>query len=387
MALRTRRALWVLAIFLSLAIAWQIGCIRQQTDIRVSLAPLLEPVDQFTQIGEGLYQGSMSTVSLSAASGYAGPIQTAVAVTPAGNILQVRILKQTETPAFFRKLRVDALLDALKGKPCNDPFVIGQDIQAVTGATISLEGLTNSMRQACYRAARQAQMPTPDVPSPKIRLGAPEGVLALLYVVGLLAYLPSRKLGKPLRVLGLILGFVLLGCWLNRPLALVQINTLLLGTWPLWRTHLYWYLLVGGILLPVLLTGRSVYCSHICPLAAVQECLRSLSGKRIAIGDRVMRWLRRAQRGLVWLAVICALSLRNPSLITYEVTGTLFGLTGAFWQFILLAVVLIASLFIARPWCNVLCPIRAVADTLRLAKKCFIRDRNDEQSEECINHH
>jgi NosR/NirI family transcriptional regulator, nitrous oxide reductase regulator len=375
MAIGARRALWVIAIFLSLAVAWQIGWVRQQTDLKTSLASLLDPADEIIQIGEGLYQGViqngketrlLSTVSLGTASGYAGPIQTAVAVNADGAIQKIAILRQTETLVFFRKLRVDALLDTLKGKVCTDPFAIGQDIQAVTGATISLEGLTDSIRQACYQAARQAQMPTPDIPFTKIRLGAPEGVLILLYVVGFLAYLPSQKLSKPLRTLGLILGFVLLGCWLNRPLSLVQINTFLLGTWPLWRTHLYWYLLVGGILLPVLLTGRSVYCSHICPLAAVQESLGALSGKRIVIPNKVNRWLHRGQRMLVWSAVVCALTLRNPSLITYEVTGTLFGLTGAFWQFGLLAVVLITSLFVARPWCNVLCPIRAVVDYLRL---------------------
>ena len=72
------------------------------------------------------------------------------------------------------------------------------------------------------------------------------------------------------------------------------------------------------------------------------------------------------------LAVMIALILRHPTRVQYEVTGSLFSLTGAYWQFLLLATVLITALFVVRPWCNVLCPIRPVGDTLRLARRCII---------------
>ena len=53
----------------------------------------------------------------------------------------------------------------------------------------------------------------------------------------------------------------------------------------------------------------------------------------------------------------------------YEVYGTLFALVGTHLQFGLLAFVLIASLFVPRPWCRYLCPIRAVTDYLKLPRK------------------
>jgi polyferredoxin len=78
--------------------------------------------------------------------------------------------------------------------------------------------------------------------------------------------------------------------------------------------------------------------------------------------------LRWTQRFLAWAVILAALLFRNPGHFTYEVFGTFFTLTGAVLQFALLGVVLIASLFLLRPWCNFLCPIRATSDYIRMLR-------------------
>jgi NosR/NirI family nitrous oxide reductase transcriptional regulator len=65
------------------------------------------------------------------------------------------------------------------------------------------------------------------------------------------------------------------------------------------------------------------------------------------------------------LAILLALFYRNPGLSSYEIFGTLFDFIGSTWQFALLGIILVASLFIRRPWCNYLCPIRPVMNLYR----------------------
>ena len=385
MALRSRDVLGSIGIAVCLILAWSMGQRADRGDVQSSLQVVLSSADEFVPINGHLYEGvvqagqtshAVGLVSLGSAPGYAGPIQTVVSWSSDLKIERILVSKQTETKAFYRKLRIKSLVETWQGKACTDPFQVGQDVQAVTGATVSLEGLSESVRQACRRVADHAGMPVPELTRPPVRLGMPEAVLALLYGVGFLAYLPGLRTCRVLRWVGLTVGLLVLGCWLNRPVSLVQINAMLLGYWPLWRTHLYWYLLIGGIVLPVLLTGRSVYCSHACPMGAVQEGLNFASGKRFSLSRRVTVWLRWFQRGLTFGVVIVALVSRNPGVVQYEVTGTLFGLTGPMWQFALLALVLIGSLFWVRPWCLIFCPIRAVLDALRMVRRSMLGPRN-----------
>ncbi|MCP4452075.1 MAG: 4Fe-4S binding protein [Planctomycetes bacterium] len=378
MEVRVREGFACAGLALGLILAGAIGFMGDREDVQLFLRTAMTSADQFVAINDHLYQGQVQEggqaqpvglVSLGIAPGYAGPIKTAVAWTSDLSIHRVVVARQTETKAFYRKLRITSLLETWRGKACTDPFQIGQDIEAVTGATVSLQGLSESVRQACQTTAIHAGIPVVESKRPPVRLGFPEAVLALLYGVGCLAYLPGLRARRTLRWLGLTVGLLGLGFWLNRPVSLVQINTMLLGHWPLWRTHLYWYLLIGGVLLPTLLTGRSIYCSHACPMAAVQAGLSFVGGKRFSISPRITVWLRGFQRVLTLGVVIVALIFRNPVLAQYEITGTLFGLTGTWWQFSLLALVLIASLFWVRPWCLILCPVHAVLDTLRMVRR------------------
>jgi polyferredoxin len=54
------------------------------------------------------------------------------------------------------------------------------------------------------------------------------------------------------------------------------------------------------------------------------------------------------------------LAFRQPAAASYEPFGTLFDLTGSWPQWVLLVLVLLASLVIHRPFCNYLCPLDPV---------------------------
>lgn len=363
-------------MLLSLVCAWVIGAYREPLALGGLFGQVLETAREFKRIAPGVCVGFLQEdghtrhlgyVATASALGYAGPIEVVVGATPVGRITGVVIARQTETPAFFRHIHDSAVLASVIDKHCADPFQVGSDIQAVTGATVSLQGLTTAIQTACHEVARVAQIPIKAREVPRVSVGFPELVLLLLLANGCLI---SGRNARLWRWIGLGLGLVLVGIWLKRPLSLIHINALLMGYWPQWQTHLYWYLLVLGVLMPIVLTGRNIYCSQICPVGAVQQVLGAASGTQWRVPRRIDQGLRWAQRLLAWLAVCCALAWRNPGILHYEIAGPLFSLNGAVWQFVFLALVLVLSLALVRPWCNYLCPLRVVCDFVRWVRRC-----------------
>jgi NosR/NirI family nitrous oxide reductase transcriptional regulator len=373
---RQRARLFVLLVLLSLVLAWLVGFYRSQADLTGMLGQVLPEAQRFERSGDSVFVGyaevgeaqrKVGYVSMAEAAGFGGPIRVAVGLDNDGRITQIALLRQTEAMPYLRRIIERGLPEALAGRSWSSDFRIGRDVDAVTGATASMEGLTEAIREACHNAARLAGAVTGPRPERKVAIGLPEVVLLLVYVVGFLAYRRSDVLGRVLRWVTLVVGLGAIGFWLNGSVSLIHINSFLLGYWPAWQDHLYWYLLIGGVLLPILLTGKSLYCSHVCPFGAVQQALGA-AGMTRKVPERVEVYLRWLQRGLVWAAVVCALAFRNPALIPYDLSGALFGWAGLTWQFVALVAILIAALVITRPWCNYLCPIRAITDFIRLAR-------------------
>jgi polyferredoxin len=84
----------------------------------------------------------------------------------------------------------------------------------------------------------------------------------------------------------------------------------------------------------------------------------------------IMRWV---QRVLALAVILVALVYSNPGIFTYEIAGSLFRLIGSTFLFALLGIILITALFIKRPWCNYLCPVRPVVDFIRLIRNWVLR--------------
>jgi len=85
--------------------------------------------------------------------GYAGKIEMLVAVTPAGKIIDFTILDSNETPGLGQNASKDPFKSQFKGKAAKD-LVVTKDptkvdnIQAMTGATISSKAVTNGIKEA-----------------------------------------------------------------------------------------------------------------------------------------------------------------------------------------------------------------------------------------------
>ncbi len=370
----------------TIAIAWLVGMRRHEADLSAFLSRTLPGASEFQACQAGIFAGIDTShagqqivgyVAIGEADGYGGPMRVAVGVSPAGIVDGITIVDHQETAAYFRRAQHAGLPKCLVGKAYSDSFSIGHDVDAVTGATRTAGALAGSVRTGARRiAGAQLDLPLPPVTTTPVKFGLPEITLLCLYALGFASYARRLKWKKQVRWVSLVIGLIVLGFMYNAQLTLTNVNSLLLGYWPSWQIHIYWYLLVLGVLFVPLLTGKDPYCSSICPFGAAQQCLAAIGNAKPRIRPGYRAYLRWAPRLLAWVAVLLALVYRNPSVANYEVYGALFHVVGSFFQFGLLAVVLVASLFITRPWCNYLCPVHAVTDFLRFGRK-WVRLRLD----------
>jgi NosR/NirI family nitrous oxide reductase transcriptional regulator len=373
-----RRTLGVLSLAL-VVLAWVYGYLTSGRDV-VSLVGAVVPGAATVDLSGTIYvarsaDGAIAGyAAVGSAPGYGGPIDMLVGVSPAGVILGTRVVAQRETPGFFRRFNRDGFFTQYTGVSIARPLELGRDLDGMSGATLSAEGIASGIRRAVRVVARDGLLRTLPPERTRIEWGAPEVVLLLLFAAGYAGHrLERRRLKRAVRWSTMIAGLVLLGFVYTAPLTIAQVVALVTGYWPDWRNNLYWYVLVGGVLFSTANSGRNPYCGWFCPFGAFQECLAAMTRAPVYRPDRLHLALRWVQRGLALAAILLGLALRRPGIATYEPYAPLFSITGSVAQWTLLAVVSLASLVVYRPFCSYLCPIDPVLAFVREGRQ-WIRE-------------
>lgn len=368
-----RQRILLLGGMLVIIAAWLYGYFTSGTNVTPYLNNVVPSATRFEQSGDVYVgylddntqaQASIAGYAMrSSATGYSGPVDVLVGVDPAGNVIGVQILDYKETPGFFRLLPLNNFFDQFLNKRYTDPMQIGEDIDGVSGATLSAEAVALAIRHSVRGIANDqlhANLPPEKTP---INFGIPEITLIALFAVGYFFHRSRNgKLKNWARWGSLLTGMVVLGFIYNKPFSLANVISFLSGYWPDWRLNLYWYLLLLGILFVVTSQGKNPYCTWFCPFSAVQETLSKVTGARQYRPKRLHKPLQWLVRGLAFTAIVLGLAFRNPGAASYEPFGTLFGFNGVWAQWALLAVVLLVSLLIYKPFCNYLCPLHPVTD-------------------------
>ncbi|HCC70648.1 MAG TPA: hypothetical protein DEQ09_05790 [Bacteroidales bacterium] len=313
---------------------------------------------------------TIAYVSSQEGKGFSGPLKVAVLVDTTGKLIDLDIILNRETPSYFNKVTRSGFILAFKGMRYADLAVEDNSPDVITGATYTCSGIKEAVTRAVsVVASSQLGESVYEETKPSVKFGIPEISLIILYLMVLFALKRKEGLKKVLRWIILLAGLVILGLWFSIPLSLGKINMLLLGYWPDWHTNLYWYMLIFSVFGITLVNDKRWYCNWICPFLAVQEGLAFIGGGKVRISLKARYWFRLLQRVLVWVAIVMAFLYRTPSKFNYELFGAFFNLTATIILFFLLAIFLIASLFIKRPYCNILCPINALNDLITEIRK------------------
>ena len=361
------RKVLIVSVVLALA-AWAFGYFSSGTNV-LPLVPEVIPGATRIEIHGNLYVGLAQNgevvgyAAVGEGQGYAGPVDMLVGIDPQGEITGAKIIAQRETPGFFRLVLAHNLVGQFVGLKFNAPLSLGQDVDAVSGATFSAEGVAASIR-AAVRTIAQDGLNSPLPPERKpVKFGIPEIVLLGLYVTGYFGHkMRNSRWKRRIRWGTLLTGMLVLGFIYTAPLTIAQITSLLSGYWPDWHNNLYWYLLIGGILFVTTVDAKNPYCSWFCPFGAAQECLAQITHPKLYQPRELKRYFTWLQRGLAFAAILLGLALRRPGVASYEPFATLFDLRGTAPEWIFLGLVLLASLVMYRPFCNYLCPLSPVVD-------------------------
>ena len=346
-------------VLLSWAGAWYVGAGRPEPD----LYPFLKrswPGAKFEPTAGGGFtvRRAGEIVGYAAhgtAAGYSGPITMAVGTTPDGRVRSLAILEYRDTLDLLPRSR--GLLKSLLGKTHDEPFHVGTDVDAVSGATFSSRAIALASLDAARTIAERGLPQT--AARARVEFGAPEIALIALLVAGAVGrnrpHLDVR-VRRALRIGTLLTSLVTIGFLFNRPWVIAFPTRLLAGDWPSWQTHLYWYVLFAGILLAFTRTGKNAYCPWICPFGAAQDVVGLVGGarKRRMPSPLLFTWVKRV---LLWLAVLLGLLYRSPGAASYEVFAAFFRLTGSGFQFAILVFTVGAGIFVSRPFCHWVCPV------------------------------
>jgi Na+-translocating ferredoxin:NAD+ oxidoreductase RnfG subunit len=364
---------------LLIIMAWFTGRQLENADLLSSIQAKMPEIAKLEEIGKASYkiynseEEQFGYLTIESAMGYGGPLQMAVAVDEDGQIIDAAVVSSKETPSYLKKVLDAKFLDRIIGKSYQEDYSLGKGVDGISSATYSSRAILKASKKGNrFIAANVLGFKLPKEKSPSIQFGAPEFILLLLFAIGYFAHKSTFKYTKIARWVTMLIGLFVIGFYYNQAFSLSMVNQLLLGYFPPLHSHLYWYLLLGGIFLVLTIENKNPYCQWFCPFGAAQECMGLVGGakpKSIGKWKDVFKW---TLRGIILFAIVAALLLRNPGVTSYEIFGTLFKLTGSNLQFAILGIVLVSSVFIKRPWCTYLCPMGPVTAHFSLIRKLIV---------------
>lgn len=297
-------------------------------------------------------------------SGYGGQTPVVLFMDTLQRITAVEMLPNYETKRFVRRVEESGLLNQWSGRRIGERV----NADAVSGATYTSNAVIANVEATLEYVSQNSVLAKGinwDILLPQLMIM----VVVILSLVCFFAPARTKKLRLPL----LAVSLLVLGVWQG---AFVSIE--LLYKWSIFGTSFYArFALVAivalALLIPLLLS-RSWYCNYLCPFGAAQELIGKINDKKIAIPRRllsVFRWVR--QLGIV--AIIILLFI-NPNFDPSEVEPFIvFLINSATTSVIVIASAsLIASLFVSRAWCRLLCPTGELMSLLQ--RKLDLRRKN-----------
>ena len=365
--------------FTSLVIAFVIGQIAAQPDYKALLQAQLPDstlsVLAEAEGGQVVFRDETAEnyVVISEAEGYGGPLAVGIRASGEGEIVEILSLDEKETPSFFDKLIKKRFFEQFAGKTIKDDFLLDEDIDGVSGATVSARGFTTAVREAMHVAAVAHFKLEPTWKQAEWIFGLNEiGLIAVFALAFLVSYVrgPVAKYGKFVMP---VVALAFVGVYTNSSVSIAQLAGILLGYIPDFRDHLLWWIMMAGVFGSVVFLGRNIYCGQVCPFQYVQRGLNKVSGVNLAVRPGVQRSARMVVGWMTWSALMLIFLSAHPTLGSYEPFAMAFSLTGAGVQWYLLPLSLVGSFFVLNFWCRLFCPVGLVLNEMVRLRRSLLK--------------
>lgn len=298
--------------------------------------------------------------------GWGGPMQIGTLIDEQAKLKSVLVLNHKETPSFFKALIDQGFFKQFQNKPIQDNFQIGEDIDAITGATISSRAITDAVSKKSHYWGREYFELDIAKHAVDWQVGQNEFILVVYFSIIIIS---AIKKYRKVRYGTLVFGIVFLGFYLSVPISISAFASLMMGYIPEISSHLFWWLLVVGVVLMTLILGRNLYCSWACPFGGIQEFLTIIGGVKTKVNPRLNQMASTLVFSLFWLSFMIMFLTSNPGLGTFEPFAVLFSFKGMDVQWYLVSIAILGSFMIPRFWCRFFCPVGLVLKKLARIKQ------------------
>ncbi len=303
--------------------------------------------------------------------GYGGNIDLQIYFSFDGKIKDIKVIEQYETELYAKDVFSKKFLSQYYGKNNKAKFILGEDIKAITGATISCSAVNEIIYQ-CVKNVNLYLVKKDVVKKyslvskfEKIKVG----ILTLLFILSILGFIQNSK---PLRYIIMSVAILFLGIIYKGGLSFGHIKNFIYLNLPSSSNIFIWSFILL-IIISSLLFGR-LYCGWLCPFGAVIEFLFNIKkffeikykkslGKKIEIElveDNVfIKFLRKYEYLYRYIKYIFAvLILLYPKLIFFEPFQHMFLINKTSLKGIIyLIIILIFCILFMRLWCRYFCPL------------------------------
>lgn len=343
----------VLAIA-SLVFAFIYGKIFGQVDISESLALSISD-NKIESLGKNVFvYDSENYLKIAQENGYGGKLMLTPVINAEGTIDNILVLDHKETFSFYMRITNKGFFKQYLGKSIEDPLIIGQDVDQVSGATISSVAFNNAIREA----SRDLGMKYYGISYPKEEIqwniGFKELMLMILFSLAIWAVYSGDK---RVRYMSLVVSLAFMGFYYNSALSISHFGNLLTGQMPDPHINLFIWLLLFGTIGFAFFSKKNVYCHSMCPFHAVEIILVKIGGFKIGFPKKFQKPIRKTAKILLWLSLLIIFLADNPTIAAYEPFAMIFGLEGVGIQWYILPAVLVGVLFITDFFCRYFCPV------------------------------
>lgn len=368
---------WLAILSLILSLIYYFN-VYKQADIKNVLPLAIPQATNFQEINSDpltfrAYEGSnlIGFCTLGEASGYQSQIEMLVSVDLNGIITNVIVYNQSETQSFFYRLIDEEFFSQFLNQNIKDGFILDEDIDAVTGSTVSSLAVTKAVNEAItYIGEKELQMDHIKNPYDEIVFGYREIFLLCILAFSILSiYINTRKI----RPFILLFSVIVLGFMYDVFITNSSFATLLTGQIPSF-VNIYWWIFIPLIIVIVFFSGKNIFFNWICPFGAFQELLNNFASiKSFKPSTKVDNWARKLPALLTWFALILAFLYGNPNIATFEPFASFFSQIGTGIQWFLLVIVVFSNFIIKRFWCRYFCPVGYIMFFISRLKRKGVR--------------
>jgi uncharacterized protein with FMN-binding domain len=310
-------------------------------------------------------------ISLGEGSGFGGKITVLSLIDSSGFIKDIQVINHSETPSFFVKVKGKKFLNEFIGNEFNALIKADVPIDAICGATYTSNGIQNAIMNSSIPLIKQFSLSPFQEKSRQIKIWIPEIALVLLYLIGFVFFLLSRKMKSIVRWIAIFISIICIGFIGMKMLTISNIGVFLLGDFPDFSDYFFWYLLIAGVLFSIIFQNKNHYCSWVCPFGRLQDVIGTIGNAKPRL-FKYQKFTKGFQSTIALIAILIGLVYRNPAMTSYEVFSGVFSFTGSSLLFIVLGITIVFSLFIKNPWCNYLCPVKPSINFLRRIRRFVI---------------